>query len=150
MKLSEPRNEEFAKVTKKTVFVTNIYEHLPVDDTPLAEDDDEEEEPQLLLPQKRRKPAKTKKTVKTKKPQKPKPRPTVEAAPPASTTSTPAPKRIRNETNKVDDQLKRKHNVATISIGPSNPSSATILYSSRSWMIPLFTGKKRPTRLGRT
>ena len=77
MKLSEPktarqRNEEFAKVTKKTVFVTNIYEHLPVDDTPLADDDeDEEENPLIKLPQKRRKPAKTKKT---KKPQTKEPR----------------------------------------------------------------------------
>jgi hypothetical protein len=49
LKLSEPktarqRNEEFAKVTKKTVFVTNIFEHLPEDDTPLADDDDDDEE----------------------------------------------------------------------------------------------------------
>ena len=95
MKLSEPktarqRNEEFAKVTKKTVFVTNIYEHLPVDDTPLADDDDDEEEnPLIKLPQKRRKPAKTKKTVKTKKPQKPKPRPTVEDEPALTSSATP-------------------------------------------------------------
>ena len=120
MKLSEPktarqRNEEFAKVTKKTVFVTNIYEHLPVDDTPLAddEDDDDDQEPLLQLPQKRRKPAKSKKTS---KPPKPKPRPTEKAAPPASITPTSNPKRTRNETNKVDDQLKRKYNLATISI----------------------------------
>ena len=95
--------------------MTNIFEHLSEDDTPLADDDDndEEEEPLIKLPQKRRNPAKT---AKTKKPPKPKPRPTVEAAPPASTTPTPAPKRIRNETNKVDDQLTRQHNVATISI----------------------------------
>ena len=126
MKLSEPktarqRNEEFAKVTKKTVFVTNIYEHLPVDDTPLADDDDDEEEnPLIKLPQKRRKPAKTKKTVKTKKPQKPKPRPTVQPAPPAAATPTRTPIRTRNDTNIVDDQLKREHNVATISIGSSD------------------------------
>jgi len=100
--------------------VTNIFEHLPKDDTPLADDDDdEEEEPLLQLPQKRRKPAKSKKTAKTKKLPKPKPRATAEAAPPASTTPTPTPKKSRNETNKVDDQLKRQHNVATISIGSS-------------------------------
>ena len=121
MKLSEPktarqRNEEFAKVTKKTVFVTNIFEHLPEDDTPLADDDDDQE-PLLQLPQKRRKPAKSKKTS---KPPKPKPRPTEKAAPPASITPTSNPKRTRNETNKVDDQLKREHNVATISIGSSD------------------------------
>jgi hypothetical protein len=124
MKLSEAktarqRNEEFAKVTKKTVFMTNIYENLPDDDTPLA--DDEEEEPLLQIPQKRRKPAKTKNTAKTKKPPKPKPRPTVEDEPALTSSATPnsAPKRNRNETKKVDDQLNRKHNVATISIGPS-------------------------------
>ena len=136
--------------------MTNIFEHLPQDDTPLADEDDddeEEEEPLIQLPQKRRKPAKSKKI---KKPPKPKPRPTVEAAPPASTTSTPAPKRIRNDTNKVDDQLKRQHNLATISIGPSDKHLNPLLLADpqfvqiRSWMISLFSGKKRPTRLGRT
>ena len=39
MKLSEAktarqRNEEFAKVTKKMLFATNNFEHLPEDDTP--------------------------------------------------------------------------------------------------------------------
>ena len=71
--------------------------------------------------------------LKPRKPQKPKPRPTVEAAPPASTTPTPAPKRTRNETNKVDDQLKRKHNVATISIGPSDKHLNPLLLAD-----PLF------------
>jgi len=49
MKLSEAktarqRNEEFAKITKKTVFVTNIYDHLPKDDIPLTDDDDDDDD----------------------------------------------------------------------------------------------------------
>ena len=134
-KTARERNEEFAKATKKIIFVTNLFDYLPVDDTPLADDDDDDDdEPLIHLPQKRRKPAKTKKTTKSKKPPKPKPRPTVQNAPPTSSaTPSSAPKRTRNETNKVDDQLKRQHNLATIPIGPSHKHLNPLLLAD-----PLF------------
>ena len=107
------KNVAFAQTTKKTVFSTNLFNLLKIDDALDGSGDEDDETPTAAGSKRKGKGPARKKQKKAKV----KPKPFKKSVVKEKIGKSAEPSKTRNTARKADDELIHRHNKATFSIG---------------------------------